>query len=51
MAIAAVESGWADAVAFGRLYLANPDLVQRFKADAALNTLNTRTIYASGPVG
>lgn len=51
MAIDAVESGRADAVAFGRMYLANPDLVQRFKVNAALNPLNTRTIYAAGAVG
>ena len=28
----AISSGYADLVAFGRLYLANPDLVERFKA-------------------
>ena len=37
MAIEAVESGRADAVAFGRQYIANPDLVQRLKQGAALN--------------
>jgi N-ethylmaleimide reductase len=34
MALDAVESGHADAVAFGRLYIANPDLVQRLKLNA-----------------
>lgn len=51
MAIDKVESGWADAIAFGRLYIANPDLVQRLKANAVLNSLNFRTIYAPGAVG
>lgn len=51
MAIDAVESGRADAVAFGRLFLANPDLVQRFKINSSLNTPNPQTFYTPGPVG
>lgn len=51
MAIEAVESGRADAIAFGRLFIANPDLVERFKLGAALNTPNPDTFYAPGPVG
>ena len=51
MAIDAVESGRADAVAFGRQYIANPDLVQRLKQGAALNQPNPQTFYAPGPVG
>lgn len=51
MAIDAVESGRADAVAFGRMYIANPDLVQRFKTGAALNTPNPQTFYVPGPAG
>jgi N-ethylmaleimide reductase len=51
MAMDAVDSGRADAVAFGRLYIANPDLVQRLKRGAALNTPNPQTYYAPGPVG
>ncbi|NML17244.1 alkene reductase [Azohydromonas caseinilytica] len=50
-AIEAVASGHADAVAFGRAYIANPDLVQRFKLGAALNTPNPQTFYVPGPVG
>jgi N-ethylmaleimide reductase len=46
-----VESGQADAVAFGRLYIANPDLVQRLKADAPLSKPNPKTFYAPGPEG
>lgn len=51
MAIDAVESGRADAVAFGRLFIANPDLVTRLKRGAALNTPNPQTFYTPGPVG
>ncbi|WP_151448879.1 alkene reductase [Lacisediminimonas profundi] len=51
MAIDAVETGRADAVAFGRLFLANPDLVQRLKKDAPLNQADAKTYYKPGPVG
>jgi N-ethylmaleimide reductase len=51
MAIDAVDAGRADAVAFGRLFIANPDLVQRLKLDAGLNVPNPQTFYAPGPVG
>lgn len=33
-----IERGEADALVFGNLYLANPDLAQRFLMDASLNT-------------
>jgi N-ethylmaleimide reductase len=51
MAIDAIESGHADAVAFGRLFIANPDLVERLKSNAPLNQPNPRTFYTPGPVG
>lgn len=51
MAIDAVESGKADAVSFGRAYIANPDLVQRFLKNAPLNEPNPQTFYAPGPEG
>lgn len=51
MAIEAVESGRADAVAFGRLFIANPDLVQRLKKNAPLNSPDPTTFYAPGPEG
>lgn len=41
----------ADAVAFGVLFIANPDLVKRFTTNAPLNTPIPETFYASGPVG
>lgn len=51
MAIDAVASGRADAVAFGRAFLANPDLVTRLKLDAPLNAPNPKTFYTPGPAG
>jgi N-ethylmaleimide reductase len=51
MAIKAVQSGHADAVAFGRLFIANPDLVERFKRNAPLNSPNPKTFYVPGPEG
>ena len=46
-----IEAGEADAVAFGKLYLANPDLPERFAAGAALNEPNPETFYTHGPEG
>ncbi|MDO9216577.1 MAG: alkene reductase [Lacisediminimonas sp.] len=51
MAIDAVETGRADAVSFGRAFLANPDLVPRLKKNAPLNLANPKTFYKPGPVG
>lgn len=51
LAEALLARGEADAVAFGKLAIANPDLVARFAADAPLNTPNPETFYAEGPVG
>jgi 2,4-dienoyl-CoA reductase-like NADH-dependent reductase (Old Yellow Enzyme family) len=45
MAKQAVATGAADAVGFGRLYIANPDLVERIRVGATLNTINSGTIY------
>ncbi|MHB1215411.1 MAG: alkene reductase [Thiobacillus sp.] len=41
----AVTSGAADAIAFGRLLLANPDLVERFRSGALLNSPDYETLY------
>jgi N-ethylmaleimide reductase len=51
MALEAVDSGAADAVAFGRLFIANPDLVQRLKLNAPLNAPNPQTFYTPGAEG
>jgi 2,4-dienoyl-CoA reductase-like NADH-dependent reductase (Old Yellow Enzyme family) len=48
---AALASGEADAVAFGRLFIANPDLVERFRRGAPLNEPKPETFYAPGPAG
>ncbi|MDQ0394938.1 alkene reductase [Labrys monachus] len=46
-----VESGGADAVAFGKLFIANPDLPRRFAERAELNAWNAATFYAKGTEG
>jgi len=46
-----IADGYADAVAFGRLFLANPDLPQRFRANAPLNTPDRRTFYGGTEIG
>lgn len=51
MAIDAVEEGKADLVAFGRPYIANPDLAERLERDAPLNEGNSDTYYGGGREG
>ena len=41
----------ADAAAFGRLFIANPDLPRRFARNAGLNEPDTTSFYSSGPHG
>jgi len=48
---AAIEAGDADAVAFGKLFIANPDLPRRFALGAELNTPVFDTFYTHGPEG
>jgi N-ethylmaleimide reductase len=50
-ATADLESGLADAIAFGRPFIANPDLVERLRADASFNRLDPATLYTQGPEG
>jgi len=40
-----------DSIAFGRPYIANPDLPERFLAGATLDEVSWPTVYASGPEG
>jgi N-ethylmaleimide reductase len=47
----ALRAGEADAIAFGRPFLANPDLPARFAKRTPLNPANTTTFYTPGPVG
>jgi len=46
-----LSEGTADAVAFGKLFLANPDLVERFAKHAPLNNWDTATFYTGGEKG
>jgi N-ethylmaleimide reductase len=48
---AALRAGKADLIAFARPFLANPDLVQRMRSDAALNPPDMATFYTPGPKG
>jgi len=50
-AVNVVEKHDNTAVAFGRLFIANPDLPVRFRTGAALNAYNRSTFYTPGPVG
>ena len=50
LAEAALANG-ADIVAFGRPFIANPDLVERLKQNAPLNELNRDTLYGGGAKG
>ncbi|XP_072954684.1 putative 12-oxophytodienoate reductase 5 [Typha angustifolia] len=45
-----VSEGYTDLIAFGRLFLANPDLPKRFELNAPLNKYNRSTFYTSDPV-
>jgi 2,4-dienoyl-CoA reductase-like NADH-dependent reductase (Old Yellow Enzyme family) len=46
-----VSHGGADAVAFGKLFIANPDLPRRFAESASLNTPAPETFYSDGVKG
>ncbi|MDT3528749.1 alkene reductase [Stenotrophomonas pavanii] len=47
----AVASGYADMVAFGRPFIANPDLVARLRTGAPLAELDADTLYGGGEHG
>lgn len=51
MAQAAIEKGEADAAAFGKIFIANPDLVERIRRGAPLNEPDPETFYAKGARG
>ncbi|CAL4990903.1 unnamed protein product [Urochloa decumbens] len=45
-----VRDGYADLVSYGRLFLANPDLPERFRKKVDLNKYDRSTFYTSDPV-
>ena len=47
----AVEKGQADAIAFGRSFIANPDLVERIAGGFPLNAYDRSTFYGGGERG
>ena len=48
---AAIASGHADVIAYGVPFIANPDLVERYKTDAPLNEANSKTFYGGTEKG
>ena len=46
-----IEEGNADLVAFGKLYVSNPDLVERFERNQELADWNQDTFYTTGAKG
>jgi N-ethylmaleimide reductase len=46
-----IAEGLADLVAFGRSFIANPDLVERLQTGAPLAEIDWDTVYAAGPQG
>ncbi|GAB4838028.1 12-oxophytodienoate reductase 3 [Ancistrocladus abbreviatus] len=50
LGIQAVAQGDADLVSYGRLFISNPDLVDRFKVNAPLNRYIRATFYTQDPV-
>lgn len=48
---AAISEDRADLIAFGKAFIANPDLAERFRENAALNEANPATFYGGGAQG
>lgn len=46
-----VGNGTADAISFGRLFISNPDLPERFRLNTELNAVDVSTFYTPGPKG
>ena len=46
-----MADGLADAVAFGRFYISNPDLTERFRQNAPLAEADTSTYFTNGAKG
>jgi N-ethylmaleimide reductase len=50
-AIAAIENEQADFIAFGKLFIANPDLPERLRLNAEFNPAREESFYAGGAKG
>jgi N-ethylmaleimide reductase len=50
-ALATVAAGSADAIAFGRLFISNPDLLERLKNNTDLNAYDRKTFYGGAEQG
>jgi N-ethylmaleimide reductase len=50
-AVEAIGKNHADAIAFGRLFIANPDLVERIRENRPLNPPDRSTFYGGGAHG
>lgn len=48
---ALLDEGVADAISFGRAFIANPDLVHRLRSNALLNPPDPNSFYGEGPKG
>lgn len=48
---AALDEGWADLIAFGRPFVANPDLPERLRAGAPLNPHDRNTLFGGDAKG
>jgi 2,4-dienoyl-CoA reductase-like NADH-dependent reductase (Old Yellow Enzyme family) len=48
---ALLDAGEADAISFGKDFIANPDLVLRLREKAPLNAWDMKTFYTEGPEG
>ena len=46
-----VAEGEADAIAFGRMFIANPDLVERIRDELPMNQYDRSTFYGGGEQG
>ncbi len=51
LAVEARKRNLADLISFGRLYIANPDLVERLRIGAPVNTPNGSTFFGGGAAG
>ncbi len=47
----AIQSGRLDAVVFGKLFISNANLVERFRTGRELNSVDFTTLYSPGPAG